>query len=80
MEEKNLPDKVDELLTEVVNKDPIVLASLSAVTYFGGTIAAFFSAKWLNIYQERTKALFEQVTEHLSRLDEQAVRQDYFDS
>jgi predicted transcriptional regulator len=77
---KNLPDKVDELLTEVVNKDPLTLASISAVPYFGGVLATFFSAKWLEIYQERTKALFEQLAEHLNNVDEQAVRRDYFDT
>lgn len=80
MDEKNLPDKVDELLTEVVNKDPITLASISAVPYFGGVLATFFSAKWLEIYQERTAELFRQFSEHLSDLDEQAIRRDYFDT
>lgn len=80
MADKNLPDKVDELLTEVVNKDPLLLASLSAVPYFGGTLATFFSAKWLEIYQERTDALLRQFSEHLSNLDEQAIRRDYFDT
>jgi hypothetical protein len=80
MPDKNLPDKVDELLAEVVNKDPLTLASISAVPYFGGVLATFFSAKWLEIYQERTKVLFEQFTEHLNNLDEQAIRRDYFDT
>lgn len=80
MADKNLPDKVDKLLTEVVNKDPIVLASLSAVPYFGGTIATFFSAKYLELYQERTAELFRQFAEHLNSVDEQAIRRDYFDT
>jgi len=80
MEEKNLPDKVDELLTEVVNKDPLIVASISAVPYFGGTLATFFSAKWLQVYQERTAKLIRQLSELLSDLDEQAIRRDYFDT
>jgi len=52
MGEKNLPAEADEILAEVLNKDPLVLASISAVPYFGSTLATFFSAKWLQIYQE----------------------------
>lgn len=80
MEEKNLPDKIDELLTEVVNKDLLVLASLSAVPYFGSTMATFFSAKWLQVYQDRTDSLFRRFGEHLSTLDEQTIKRDYFDT
>lgn len=80
MGRKNLPDKVDELLTEVVNKDPLVLASISTVPYFGGSLATFFSAKWLKTYQERTDALFQKLGKHLNNLDEQTIKQDYFDT
>lgn len=78
--EKNLPDKVDELLTEVVNRNPLVLASISAVPYFGSSLATFFSAKWLTIYQERTKAMFDKFGEDLSELDERSIKKDYFDT
>lgn len=80
MDKKNLPDKADELLSEVVNKDPLVLASISAVPYFGSSLATFFSAKWLKIYQERTTTLFRQLSEHLSNLDEATIKKDYFDT
>jgi hypothetical protein len=80
MEEKNLPDKVDELLTEVVNKDPLVLASISAIPFVGGPVATFFSGKWLQVYQERTATLLRQLSKHLSNVDEQAIRRDYFDA
>jgi hypothetical protein len=80
MERKNLPDKAEELLTEVLTKDPLVLASISAVPYFGSTLATFFSAKWLQIYQERTNALFERFRDYLNSLDERAIRRDYFDT
>ncbi len=78
--ENNLPDKVDELLAEAVNKDTLVLASISDVPCFGGSLATFFSARWLRIYQERTATLFQQLSEHLSNLDEAAVKKDYFDT
>ncbi len=80
MEEKNLPDKVDELLTEVVNKAPLTLAAISTIPYFGGTIATFFSAKWLQVYQQRTEALFQHFGEHLDNLDERVINKDYFDT
>ena len=80
MDEKNLPDKADELLTEVVNKDPLVLASISAIPYFGSTLATFFSAKWLEIYQKRTEALFDKFGEDLYELNEQTIKKDYFDT
>ena len=80
MDEKNLPDKVDELLTEVANKDPLVLASISAVPYFGGSLATFFSAKWLKTYQDRTNALFQKFGKDLSGLEEQSIKKDYFDT
>ena len=80
MEEQNLPTKADELIAELANKDPLVLASISAVPYFGSTLATFFSTKWLAIYQERTAALFRKFGEHLNNLDEQTMKQDYFDT
>ncbi|CAN5895158.1 hypothetical protein BH23ACT11_BH23ACT11_26290 [soil metagenome] len=80
MGEKSLPAKVDELMTELVNKDPLVLASISAVPYFGSTLTTFFSAKWLTIYQERTKALFDRFGKDLSELDEHSIKKDYFDT
>lgn len=80
MEEKNLPTKVDEFMTELLNKDPLVLASISAVPYFGSTLTTFLSAKWLTIYQERTKAMFDKFGEDLSELDEQSIKKDYFDT
>lgn len=80
MEEKNLPTKVDEFITELINKDPLVLASISAVPYFGSTLTTFFSAKWLTIYQERTKAMFDKFGEDLSELNEQTIKKDYFDT
>jgi hypothetical protein len=78
--EKNLPAKADELLTEVLNKDPLVLASISAVPYFGSTLATFFSAKWLQIYQARTKSLFDKFGENLSELDRRTIKEDFFET
>lgn len=80
MEGKNLPTKADELLTEVLNKDPLVLASISTVPYFGSTLATFFSAKWLKIYQERTKAMFDTFGENLKELDERTINKGYFET
>lgn len=80
MREKNLPAKVDELITEMLNKDPLVTASISAIPYFGSTLTTFFTAKWLQIYQERTKELFDRFREYLNELDEQTIKKDYFDT
>lgn len=80
MRKKNLPDRLDELLTEVLNRDPLVLASISTAPFFGGTLATFLSAKWLQIYQERTKSLFDKFGEDLNELDERTIKQEYFDT
>lgn len=80
MDEQDLPSKLDELTTELLNKDPLTLAAISTIPYFGGTIATFFSAKWLTIYQGRTEALFQQFGEHLKNLDGRTIDKDYFDT
>ncbi len=80
MEEKNLPDKIDERITEWFNKDPIILAGASILPYFGGVLATFYAGKGIQLFKERTDELFRQFSDHLNTLDEQAVRKDYFDT
>lgn len=80
MEEQNALSKLDELTTELLNKDPLTLAVISAVPYFGGTLTTLFSAKWLKLYQERTRLLFQQLGEQLNNLDEQTINKGYFDT
>lgn len=80
MADKNLPDRVDELLTEWFNKDPILPAAASIIPYFGGAVVAFYSGKALELHKERTAELFRQFAEHLNTLDEQTVKKDYFDT
>lgn len=41
MEDRNLPDKADELITDLVNKDPLVQAAISLVPYVGGAVSTF---------------------------------------
>ncbi len=80
MEHKNLPDRIDEFVTEVLNRDPLLPAAISAVPYFGGPIATFLSGKELRLYRERTAELLQQLSEHLSSIDERAIKRDYFDT
>lgn len=80
MEEKNLPDKADELLTGWLNKDPLIPAAISTIPVFGGPLATFYSGKWHQIHEQRTKALLQQFGEHVSSLDQQALRKDFFDT
>jgi hypothetical protein len=44
--EERLPARARELASELLN-DPLLLGAVSAVPYFGGTLATFFSAKQL---------------------------------
>lgn len=80
MEDKNPPDQVDDLLTEIVNKDPIVPAAISLVPYVGGSLATFFSSKWQQVSRERTEALLKQFGEELRALDERSINKEYFDT
>ena len=80
MGEKNLPDKADELITEWLNKDPLIPAAISTIPVFGSSLATFYSGKWLQIYAERTNAMLQQFREHVSSLDQQALRKDYLDT
>lgn len=78
MEEKNLPDKADEFLAEWLNKDPLLPAAISTIPVFGGPLATFYSEKWHQIHEQKTKALLQQFREHVSSLDQQALRKDFF--
>jgi hypothetical protein len=49
-------------------------------TFFGSTLATFFSAKWLQVYQERTKSLFDKFGEDINELDERTLRKDFFET
>lgn len=80
MEDRNLPNKADELITEIANKDPLIPASISLVPYFGGALANFYSSKWQQISQRRTEELFSKFGEELKVLEEQAVKKGYFDT
>jgi len=80
MEEQDALSKLDELTTELLNKDPLTLAAISTIPYFGSTIATFYSSKWLAKYRERTDLLFRQFEEYLDSLDERTINKGYFDT
>lgn len=80
MEDKNLPDKADEFLTEMLNKDPLILAAISSVPYIGSALTTFFTAKWSETSRKRSEALFDKVGEELKALDERTIQKDYFKS
>ena len=69
-----------EAAIERLNRNPMLLATLTAVPYVGGSITQVLTWFGQEIVQERNKRLFQQLSEHLEAIDEQAIKKDYFET
>jgi hypothetical protein len=69
-----------EAAIERLNQDPLLLAAISAVPVVGGSITQVLTWFGQEIVQERNKRLFQQFSEHLEAIDEQAIRKGYFET
>jgi hypothetical protein len=76
MEEGKTPSKIEGAI-ERLNQDPYLLATISAVPVVGGSITQVLTGIGQQIVQERNKRLFEQLTEHMATVEEQAIKRDY---
>ncbi len=79
MAEEERPSMVEAAI-ERLNRNPMLLATITAVPYFGGSITQVLTWFGQEIVQERNKRLFEQLAEHLEAVDEQAIKKDYFET
>jgi hypothetical protein len=73
------PSKVEGAI-ERLNQDPYLLAAITAVPFVGGSITQALTGIGQQIVQERNARLFEQLSEHLATVDEQAIKQGYFET
>jgi DNA-binding MarR family transcriptional regulator len=60
--------------------DPLLLATISAVPVVGDSITQVLTWFGQEIVQERNKRLFQQLSEHLEAVDEQAIKKGYFET
>jgi hypothetical protein len=79
MEEENTPSRVEAAI-ERLNQDPYLLAAITAVPVVGGSITQVLTGIGQQIVQERNARLFEQLSEHLANVAEQAIKRDYFET
>jgi hypothetical protein len=79
MEEENTPSRVEASI-ERLNQDPYLLAAITAVPVVGGSITQVLTGIGQQIVQERNARLFEQLSEHLANVDEQAIKRNYFET
>jgi hypothetical protein len=69
-----------EAAIERLNQDPLLLATINAVPIVGGSITQVLTWFGQEVVQERNKRLFEQLSEHLKDIDEEAIKKDYFET
>jgi hypothetical protein len=79
MGEEEHPSRVEAAI-ERLNKDPYLLAVITAIPGVGGSITQVITGIGQEIVQERNKKLFQQLSEHLEDIDEQAIKSDYFET
>lgn len=66
------PSKVQGAI-EKLNRDPYLLAAITAIPGVGGSITQLLTGIGQQIVQERNARLFEQLSEHLARVDEKSI-------
>lgn len=79
MSENENRSKIDAGIVRL-NQDPYLLAAISAVPGVGGSITQVITGIGQQIVQERNRKLFERLSVHLATVEEQAIRQDYFET
>src|SRR5687767_4541808 len=79
MDDERVPSKLEAAI-ERLNQDPYLLAAITAIPYVGGSITQVLTGIGQQIVQERNARLFEQLSEHLRTVDEEALRRNYFET
>jgi hypothetical protein len=78
MDDEKVPSKLETAI-ERLNQDPYLLAIITAVPGVGGSITQVLTGIGQQIVQERNARLFEQLSEHLVTVEEEALRRDFFE-
>lgn len=79
MDDEKVPSKLETAI-ERLNQDPYLLAIITAVPGVGGSITQVLTGIGQQIVQERNARLFEQLSEHLVTVEEEALRRDFFET
>jgi hypothetical protein len=79
MDDEKVPSKLEAAI-ERLNQDPYLLAAITAIPYVGGSITQVFTGIGQQIVQERNAKLLAQLSERLANVDEEAIRQGYFET
>src|SRR4028118_1234953 len=79
MEEESSSSRIEGAI-ERLNKDPYLLALITAIPGVGGSITQVLTGIGQQIVEERNAKLFKQLSEHLADIEEQSIRRDYFET
>jgi hypothetical protein len=79
MDDEKVPSKLEAAI-ERLNQDPYLLAAITAIPYVGGSITQVLTGIGQQIVQERNAKLLAQLSERLANVDEEAIRQGYFET
>jgi hypothetical protein len=79
MDDEKVPSKLEAAI-ERLNQDPYLLAAITAIPYVGGSITQVLTGIGQQIIQERNSKLLAQLSERLANVDEEAIRQGYFET
>lgn len=69
-----------EKAIERLNKDPYLLAAVSAIPFVGSSVAQVITGIGQRIVQDRYEKFLQLLSEHISVLDERTVKKDYFET